>query len=240
MLEAHQDRLIRSCEATYDELAPDYDRHLQHECGYRSPTRVARALADLYRPHRPRAAGSRARGSRALRSPLRFLDLGAGTGLVGEALLEQGFEPELVAIDVSSAMLERIECPLYVERHQADVLRPLPVAPASCDGAVAAGLMEYILDVPALFRRAALAMRPGGWFLFTFCPNDLGRVQAFDEETDLHGHDARMVEDCLESAGFRLHARAEFPAYVNGEQGWIRHRLLTAQRMDDPRDPAKP
>jgi predicted TPR repeat methyltransferase len=210
----YQDRVIRNCEATYDQLAADYDRHLQRDCGYRSPQRLARALIADVGP-----SGS-------------WLDLGAGTGLVGEALFELGapLSLSMVAVDVSAAMLDHIACPLYVERHQADVLRGLPVERGSFDGAIAVGLMEYILDVPAFVGQVSDALVPGGWFAFTFCPNDLGRVQLFDEETDLHCHDGAMVEASLGEAGFEIRRRKEFPAYVNGEQGWIRHRMLTARR----------
>lgn len=209
---AYQDRVIRECEATYDAIAHDYDRHLKDDCGYRSPERVASAVADLA-------------------SEGRWLDLGAGTGLVGEALHGLGATPEMVAIDVSAAMLERIECPLYVERHQADVLSALPFAAGTFHGAVAAGLMEYILDVRGLMERVAQALAPGGWFVFTFCPNSRPGVEAFDEETDLHCHDARLVKRCLVSSGFAVRNQADFRAYVNGEQGWIRHRMLVAQRV---------
>src|SRR5690606_15100515 len=202
----------RECEATYDALAPDYDRHIQDECSYRSPERIAAALVPLD----PQA---------------RWVDLGAGTGLVGEALHKVGCAPEMIAVDVSSAMLEQIVCPLYTERYQADVLSSLPLRPRSCAGAVAAGLMEYVLDVPALMHRVADVVAPGGAFVFTFCPNPRKGVKAFDAETDLHCHDARLVERCLLSAGFAIEGHDEFPAYVNGEQGWIRHRMLVARRL---------
>lgn len=206
-----QDRVIRECEATYDALAADYDHHLQHECRYRSPKRIAAALANL--------------DAKGL-----WIDLGAGTGLVGEALHHLGTKPEMIAVDVSSAMLDQIVCPLYRQRHQADVLSGLPVRPASCAGAVAAGLMEYILDVSGLMTQVANVLAPGGWFVFTFCPNPETGVKAFDAETDLHCHDARLVEQCLVAAGLQIVATDEFPAYVNGEQGWIRHRMVTARR----------
>jgi len=210
-LRAHHKRLIRECEATYDELAPDYDRHLRDECDYRSPEHVAAELARLG------ASG-------------RWLDLGAGTGLVGEALVDRGVDLCLVAIDVSAAMLAKIVCPLYAERYHADVLRHLPVERHSCDGVVAAGLMEYIIDPARFVRQVARVVASGGWFVFTFCPNNSGCVEPFDEETDLHCHDGELVERCLEDAGFRIDGREEFPAYVNGDQGWIDHRMLIARR----------
>jgi len=207
---AYQSRLIRDCEATYDEMAEDYVHHLLHDCSYRSPGHVAAAIAEL----EPQG---------------RWLDLGAGTGLVGDEVFELGLHPSLIAVDVSAAMLDQIACPLYIERHQADVLSRLPVPPRSCQGAFAAGLMEYVLDVPSLMRRTAEAIVPGGWFVFTFCPSEHDGVRAFDAETDLHCHDVRLVERCLADAGFRVHGAEEFPAYVNGEQGWIRHRMVRAQ-----------
>lgn len=205
-----QRRVVRDAESTYDEIAPDYERHLQDDCRYRSPERVATALAKLP-----------AQG--------RWLDLGAGTGLLGAALAQHDLDVELVAVDVSSVMLEQIASRLYVETHHADVLKKLPVPKHSCDGVVAVGLFEYVVDVERLIKRARAALVGGGWFVFTFCPNTEGTVAAFDEEADLHSHDGDLVERMLELAGFVIRKRKEFRAYVNGDQGWIRHRLLLTQ-----------
>src|SRR5215510_2631716 len=69
-----------------ERLAPHYERHLVEDCRYRSPDVVAEALREL--------------GASGL-----WLDIGAGTGLVGKATLRAGLAVELVALDVSPAML---------------------------------------------------------------------------------------------------------------------------------------
>ncbi len=205
-----QHKILEDCRATYDELASEYDHHLETECGYRSPDEVAEVVVGL--------GGSG-----------RWLDLGAGTGLIGHALHRRGQELELVALDLSASMLERARCPLYVEHHRVDVLRRIP-GRERFDGAVASGLMEYVVNVPALLHRVASRIRVGGWFVFTFCPSTTNEVEAFDPEIDLHAHDVGLVERCAREAGFEPEVGPAFEAYVNGEQGWVRHRVVVARR----------
>lgn len=203
----HQRQLAEDAASTYDEMADDYDRHLQEDCGYRSPSRVARVLADLP------VSG-------------RWVDLGAGTGLLGSALERYKLDVSLIAVDVSSSMLEQISCPLYVKTYHADVLRKRPVKRHSCVGVAAVGLLEYVVDTQRLFGRVAEMLEVEGLFALTFCPNRAGEVQMFDDEADLHSHDAALIERELLDVGFELIHRSSFRAYINGEQGWVRHRLV--------------
>ena len=73
----------------YDDWSAIYDDHLIEEFGYISPGIAAQALAE--------ATVSR---------DLPVIDYGCGTGLVGEALRQQGFET-VDGIDISTGMLEQ-------------------------------------------------------------------------------------------------------------------------------------
>lgn|GEM_PF-699888 len=207
---AHQRRIRDDARLTYDAFADDYDEHLEEGCGYTSPTRVAKVVAEL----EPRG---------------RWLDVGAGTGLLGDALAARSVTLELVGLDVSAAMLGRVQCPLYVECHRGDVLTRIP-GRDRFDGAMSSGLMEYVVDVPALFHRLARRLHAEAPLVFTFAPAKGNDVHAFDAEADLHAHDPDHVRACLTQAGFvGVRMSAPFRAYQNGEH-WVRHRIVTAQR----------
>ena len=97
------------------------------------------------------------RSSPLLRSGLRVLDAGCGTGIVSlalrDALLAGGFEPgALHAFDLTPAMLEHFHATIRarsierIELEQADVLEldSLPSAWTGYDLIVSASMMEYL------------------------------------------------------------------------------------------------
>lgn len=192
-------------------MAREYDEHLEHDCGYRSPGELAKVVD-------------------ALEGTGDWLDLGAGTGLLGDALARRGLDLRLVGLDVSAQMLAQVSSSLYVECHRCDVLSRIP-GRRRFDGAVASGLLEYVLDVPALTHRVAKRLRARGAFVFTFVPSEGAGVTVFDDEADLHAHDPAHVVECLRGAGFGdIEISEPFAAYRNGEQGWIHHRVARAHR----------
>jgi SAM-dependent methyltransferase len=73
----------------YDDWSQDYDDHLRSEFGYISPGIAAAELAQ-----------------RMQRRDIEIIDFGCGTGLVGEALREQGFV-SIDGADISTGMLEQ-------------------------------------------------------------------------------------------------------------------------------------
>ena len=73
----------------FDDYAPRFDAHLTKNLGYRAPALIADALSDI-------APGRRFASA---------LDLGCGTGLMGEAL--RGRVDRLVGVDLSAAMIAK-------------------------------------------------------------------------------------------------------------------------------------
>ena len=152
--------LLRGVEyALIDRLAPHYERHLVDECHYRTPEVIALAYREFVAP---------AADATAARP---FLDLGAGTGLVGKALAKLSLALDLVALDLSEAMLEQIDSPLYSARIVADCLAPLPFPDRHFAGAFAAGLFEHIAQPLTVLRQVARVLSPGALFFFTFPPD---------------------------------------------------------------------
>lgn len=109
-----------ACLAYYRDWAASYDQGFAVEMQYNLPAHVAAAFL-----------GSRGQGP--------VLDVGAGTGLVAEALRKMGFEETIDAVDFSTPMLERAaEKRIYGGLHQADITKPLTL-PRHYGGIVSSG-----------------------------------------------------------------------------------------------------
>ncbi len=133
----------------FDEYAADFQGHLVDKLGYRGHEVLLEPLI---------ARGQRFR---------HVLDLGCGTGLCG-ALLKP-ISDAIDGVDLSSAMLEQAKkLGLYRELVQADVGEFLAGAPSrSADLVVAADVLIYVGELPAVFESVARILEPGGLFAFT-------------------------------------------------------------------------
>ena len=111
----------------YDDWSEIYDAHLTGEFGYISPGIAARALAAVT-PARD----------------ITVMDYGCGTGLVGEALREQGFTT-VDGVDLSTGMLEQARAKgVYRKLLCADLTAKLELdegsyGAATCIGSMGAG-----------------------------------------------------------------------------------------------------
>jgi trans-aconitate methyltransferase len=110
---------------------------------------------------------------------LHVLDLGTGTGVTALRVLDRHPGAELTGIDESAGMLEHARRALpAADLRVARLEDPLPAGPF--DLAVSA-LAVHHLDGPGkadLFRRAASALRPGGWLV-------IGDVVVPDDPADV-------------------------------------------------------
>jgi predicted TPR repeat methyltransferase len=157
----------------FDEYAVRFDRHLRQSLAYRGPE----LLHDAVR----RACSLRLR-------PFRFdrlLDLGCGTGLVGEI-----FRPdcrEMAGVDLSGAMIRRAAAKkLYDDLATGDLTAWLRAQPAAtADLALAADVFVYLADLAPVVAAVHDALRPGGLFAFT--------VQAHEGEGVVLGPDGRYA-----------------------------------------------
>lgn len=109
-----------ACLAYYRDWAASYDHGFANEMEYLLPAHVAAAFM-----------GARAQGP--------VLDVGAGTGLLAEALRQMGFTDPIDAVDFSVEMLERAaEKRIYSGLFQADITMPLTL-PRRYGGIVSSG-----------------------------------------------------------------------------------------------------
>ncbi len=142
----------------FDSYAHRFDEHLL-SLGYRAHEAVAdemvRRLPESASGHRPVVG-----------------DLGCGTGLVGQAIVERlggRVRPGLVGVDLSPQMLGRAADrtlpdggPVYDELVLGDLTSFLAERPGAFDAIATADTFIYLGDLRPVFEVAATALRPGG------------------------------------------------------------------------------
>lgn len=155
----------------YDRWAKGYDDDLA-SWSYQAPAVVAQTIVS-----RQREAGS-------------VLDVGCGTGLVGQALRARGFEGQIMGLDISQASLEIARhCGAYDSVEDADLQLRLRFGDDSVDALACVGVMTYLPEVETVWREFARVARPGGLVVAT-------------QRADLwHTRACRAVVDLLQSEG---------------------------------------
>jgi predicted TPR repeat methyltransferase len=169
----------------FDDYAPRFDAHLTDDLGYRGPALIAAAL-DEVAPGRRFAAA---------------LDIGCGTGLMGEALRAR--VDQLIGVDLSPGMIAKArERGLYDALEAADATNFLTrSAPRAYDCILAADALCYFGDLGPIFRATRGALGHGGIFAFS--------LESFDgEDFRLQGtlrfaHTRAYVEAATREADFR-------------------------------------
>ena len=134
----------------FDRYAQRFDHHLVDTLGYCGP----RLLFDAIAPHV--APGAK----------LDVLDLGCGTGLVGEAFAP--IKRLLYGVDLSPKMLEAArKRRVYDALEQAEVCQALEECQPTFDLVLAGDVFVYIGDLHRVFNAVVPVLRPGGLFAFT-------------------------------------------------------------------------
>jgi SAM-dependent methyltransferase len=187
-----------ACLAHYRDWAASYDHGFATDMHYLLPAHVAAALM-----------GAGAQGP--------VLDVGAGTGLLAEALRGLGFDGPIDAVDLSPEMLAvAAEKRLYAGLHQADITRPLSL-PQRYSGVVSSGTftaghvgpeaLPHLLDVTLPGAQFALSINLRVWTArgFDTALQDLaaqGRITDRHEiEVQVYGAAAARID--AEHAGDR-------------------------------------
>ncbi|HEY7131932.1 MAG TPA: class I SAM-dependent methyltransferase [Candidatus Limnocylindrales bacterium] len=172
--------------ATFDERAKDWD----------TADRVARAgeLAAVIRSTIPLAPTDR------------LVDVGAGTGLLGLALVDD--VGEVVLLDPSAGMIEVATAKLadgalptvHAARH--DLLAdPPPANPF--DVAVSLLVLHHIADTASALGAIRDLIRPGGWIALADLDTEDGTFHSADAEgIHHHGFDRRALERIATDVGF--------------------------------------
>ncbi|NEP49277.1 MAG: class I SAM-dependent methyltransferase [Moorea sp. SIO3C2] len=137
----------------YNQWAKDYEQDLNENFGRlnREP------IVDLTIKYVPRNA--------------QILDVGAGTGVVGQWLQEEGFH-NLVGIDMSEGMLTEAQRKnIYTELRLMVLGEPLDFPSATFDAVTACGVFTYGHAPSRSFDELIRVTKPGGYIMFTLRPD---------------------------------------------------------------------
>ena len=102
---------------------------------------------------------------------LDMLDIGCGTGLVGEAV--RGLARRLDGVDISPAMLEKAKAKgVYDSLFEADLAHFMTQHESGYDAILAAAALIHFGDLGSLFGAASRTLRDKGLFVFTLFPHE--------------------------------------------------------------------
>jgi len=133
----------------YDEWAKTYEADLERDFAYRGP----QVTVEFITRYVPRDA--------------KILDAGAGTGLMGQLLTEQGYR-DIAGIDLSPGMLaEAGKKMVYRELRQMVMGEPLDFPTGSFDSVVSVGVLTLGHAPPGSFDELIRVTRPGGYIIYT-------------------------------------------------------------------------
>lgn len=182
----------------YDSWADDYDDELLDELGYVAP----QLTAEAFRRHVPDHGAM-------------VLDVGCGTGLVGEELAKAGYR-HVDGLDISGEMLARAQKKgVYEALFQADLTQSLDLPSAHYDAVISSGTFTHGHVGPEGLDELVRVTKPGGVICFTI--ND-GVYKTYD----FTGKFAAMNAMAMASVMENLHAD-----YIRNED--IGCRIVTLQ-----------
>jgi predicted TPR repeat methyltransferase len=181
----------------FDYYADDFDKHLTEKVGYRVP-RLMREVVDRLVTHQTT-------GDDFLFD--RGLDLGCGTGLVGENFTD--IVGEFVAVDLAPKMVAAATMKgVYDDIHECELLEFFdhiadPATPY--DLVLAADLFIYVGKLDALFAVVSAHMAPSG--LFVFSVETLAEGTYVLLKSGRYAQSDAYVESLAAVNGFRIEAR---------------------------------
>lgn len=176
-------------EALFDQYAPQFEQSLLGKLGYRVPEILDRMVEE-----------EMARLGVALFD--KALDLGCGTGLMGEKLRAKvGF---LEGIDISAAMIaETARKGIYDSLQKAELVAALNARRADADLMTAADVLIYCGALPPVLAALVPALKAGGLVAFSLEAHD-GDEAVFLRPSLRYAHGVDATRDALVVAGLDI------------------------------------
>lgn len=148
----HTARDVNELAERYDRMAEKYDESLGGDYGWTSPEYTAEVLSRYSNPD------------------ARVLDVGAGTGLVGECLFRRGYR-DLFGLDMSHEMMRQaLPKRVYKGLCRIELGRPLPFYSDQFDAVISVGTMAMGHAPPICLEELVRITRPGGHIAYTLRP----------------------------------------------------------------------
>ncbi|TQS71779.1 methyltransferase domain-containing protein [Rhodobacteraceae bacterium] len=190
-------------EALFDQYATSFDTHLCGQLDYRAPSLMARSLGAGYG---------------------RMLDLGCGTGLMGEVMRPRAAYME--GWDLSAEMLRAADAKgLYDALHKCDVAQLTP-APPQWDLVTAADVFAYVGALERVVAWVGHVLLPQGQFAFTVEAHD-GPEPFRLQDSRRYAHTQKYLTDLMAHAGFEADITAAVLRMDRGApiRGYVVHAI---------------
>lgn len=179
-------------EALFDDYAPRFETSLVKKLGYRTPERIAGAIRSVM-------------AARGIERFARTIDLGCGTGLMGEEVRE--LTARLEGVDLSGRMLaEARRKGLYDRLIQADLIAFLGEETESAELVVAADVFNYVGDLEPPLSGARRVLAAGGLVAFSLETHDEHEAVKLAESLRFQHSGQRALELCASIGLSVLHA----------------------------------
>jgi predicted TPR repeat methyltransferase len=205
-------------ETLFDQYAEKFDAALVERLDYRVPELLQEALA--------------ANGCTAF---AHTIDLGCGTGLMGERL--RGATSYLEGYDISAGMLREAETKRIYDRLERQDLQTLPALSPVADLVTAADVFMYVGELGRLFSHIAELLLPGGHFAFSVELNE-GPEEMVLRPSRRYAHSRGYVERLLAEKGFTLVSQAV--ATIRMDRGDPVTGLVVHTRKSSSEQPIRP
>jgi predicted TPR repeat methyltransferase len=189
----------------FDQFADHYDQRLTANLGYDLPS----FFYDFHARHLPG------------HKPGRALDLGCGTGLVGQKFTT--LCRSMTGVDISARMLEAAHHKgLYDSLHNAEIIEYLNNCPrASFDLAISADVLPYLGSLDDLLKKLLPVLVEGGHFLFSVEDHPQELLHPVLQHTGRFAHSKKYVQAVTGQTGWRIIAMDTFDLRKEREE-WIR------------------
>ncbi|MGI9538385.1 MAG: methyltransferase domain-containing protein, partial [Desulfocapsaceae bacterium] len=199
----------------FDEFAGHYEAKLTGSLGYDLPSK----LLDIYLHLRPRSR------------PHRLLDLGCGTGLVGEK-----FGPlsrSITGVDISRKMLDVARAKqVYEKLHFSEISEFLETNPGTIyDLVVCADVLPYIGELGELFKKISLIMASDGHFMFSVEHQTTDAAFPVLQPSGRFAHSPRYVADSATQTGWDIISETSLELRKERE-GWIKGCIYVMNLTD--------
>lgn len=180
----------------FDRYADTFEANLLESLRYRGPHLIGEGLARVAAPARQFEA----------------IDIGCGTGLCGPVIVP--FAHAITGVDLAAKMLEKAAANgCYASLEKAEIGAYLAGRPRSCDLVTAADTLIYFGELDQVFGQVAMALRPGGYFVFTveaMRPGDPGSAGFCLHASGRYRHQHDYVRRLLAQHGMHVeHASDE-------------------------------
>ena len=135
----------------FNHYASYYEKHLQTHLHYDVPDQLTQAIEEETQ------CGDT--------ESWRILDLGCGTGLVGERI--KHLASHLTGVDVSPNMIQQAEKKKVYNDLMIGDINSIFNSQSDMDLVIAGDVFTYIGDLDNIFKQTHQVLNPGGWFAFT-------------------------------------------------------------------------